>query len=54
MYVLQIKDVDFNKLTFKFNSMEELTAFADTAFSASDKSIKIIIKKEGDEDVETI
>jgi hypothetical protein len=54
MYVLQIKDDDFNRLTFKFNSMKELTTFADTALLTSAKSIEIIITREEDEDVETI
>lgn len=55
MYCLQIKDKDYQRFAFKFNSMEELSVFASTVFATSkNENIEVIITKEVIVDAETL
>ena len=55
MYILRIEDENYNRFAFEFNSMEELSVFAGTVLATStNTSIKIVITKEVNEDVETL
>ena len=55
MYRLQVKDRDYNKFNFIFNSMEEIGVFASTVLATSiNDNVEVVIKKEVNEDAETL
>ena len=47
MYQLKMCDESYNKFVFNFDSMEELSKFAEAVFNASaNNSIELVITKE--------
>lgn len=46
MYILTVKDNEFNAMEFEFNSMEALGIFVSTVFATSTKNVEITIRKE--------
>lgn len=45
MYRVTIKDGNYNALNFEFESMEEVTVFAETVLHASTGEIEVDIKE---------
>lgn len=55
MYCLQIRDEKYNRITFRFDSKEECSKFADTVLSTcTSTKVEIAISKEENEDVEKV
>lgn len=48
MYILTVKDSEFNTLVFRFDSMKELGAFASTVLANSVREVEITVKKGGE------
>lgn len=67
MYIVTIKGIGYNSISFKFSSMEEVSIFTETVLRTSEKEIEVKIElfkekveekmdllKEVDGNVETI
>lgn len=47
MYLVILKDAKYNQMMFRFNTMEEVSVFINTALNTSTKPIEVNISIEG-------
>lgn len=52
MYIVTIKGIGYNSLSFKFSSMEEVSIFAEAALRTSEKEIEVKIELVEEKDEE--